>query len=31
MFDLVNVIKEIRDILKELVETMKANKGGVKK
>ena len=31
MFDLVNVMKEILGVLKELLETVKANKGGTKK
>ena len=28
MFDLVNVMKEILEVLKELLKTMKTNKGG---
>ena len=31
MFDLVNVMKEILGVLKELLETLKTNKGGAKK
>ena len=31
MFDLVNVMKEILEVLKELLKTMKTNKGGTMK
>lgn len=31
MFDLVNVMKEILEVLKELLKTMKTNKGGTTK
>ncbi len=31
MFDLVNVMREILEVLKELLEAVKTNKGGTKK
>lgn len=31
MFDLVNVMKDILEVLRELLETMKGTKGGIKK
>ena len=31
MFDLVNVMKEILGVLKEMLEALKTNKGGAKK
>lgn len=31
MYDLVIVMREIKELLKELLEAMKANKGGTKK
>lgn len=31
MFDLVNVMKEILEVLKDILKTMKTNKGGTTK